>query len=180
MISDKEFTPMAHVPPKERIASSFKQLSVVSADLNSAADEFTSTISKLDEALKSLRLGVSAWHKIAGNEDEESGGFWTRDIGYARVRGKWGIAIRKTWGNNYHDEYQEEEWLFGEAPHWMRIESIAQLPDLFDNLIKRTEETTTKIKAKTSETNELAAVINEVVSDMTPRGLVAKSKSGGK
>ncbi|MGI0079876.1 MAG: hypothetical protein ACRECH_09640 [Nitrososphaerales archaeon] len=171
---------MTQIPPKERIASSFKQLSAVSADLNLAADEFSKTISILDKALKSLNLGVSAWHQIAGNEDEQYGDFWRRDIGYAQVKGKWGIAIRKTWGNNYHDRYEEEEWLFADAPRWMCIESIGRLPDLFDELIKRTEETTTKIKARTSETKELVAAIDEIASELAPKGQAAKSKSGGK
>src|SRR5947208_16768850 len=96
VISKKELTPMNN-PPKERIASSFKQLSVVSTDLNLAADEFSKTISTLDEALKSLKLGVSAWHKVASHEVEQYGNFWTRDIGYAQVQGKWGTALRTTW-----------------------------------------------------------------------------------
>lgn len=171
---------MTDIPPKERIASSFKRLSVVSTDLNSAADEFSKTISALDEALKSLRLGVSAWHQVAGNEDEQYGGFWTRDIGYAQVKGKWGIAIRKTWGNNFHDDYKEEVWLFADAPRWMCIESIGRLPDLFDDLIKRTEETTKKLKAKTNLARELAGAISEAASEVAPRSLATKAKSGGK
>ncbi|PYU93221.1 MAG: hypothetical protein DMG25_09995 [Acidobacteria bacterium] len=171
---------MNNNPPKERIASSFKQLSVVSTDLNLAADEFSKTISTLDEALKSLKLGVSAWHKVAGHEDEQYGDFWTRDIGYAQVKGKWGIAIRKTWGNNFHDHYEEEVWPFADAPRWMCIESIGRLPDLFDDLIKRTEETTTKIKAKTSEARDLAAAISQAASELAPKTQAIKAKSGRK
>ena len=86
---------------------------------------------------RKLKLGVSAWHQIAGHE-EPDGGFWTRDIGFAQVRNKWGIALRRTWGNYNIDEYAEEVWLFTDAPRWICIESIGKLPDLFDDLIKRT------------------------------------------
>ncbi len=157
------------VPPKERVASSFKQLAAVSTDLNSAADELSETISKLDEALEGLKLGVSAWHQVAGNEDPQDGSYWSRDIGYARVRNKWGIAIRKTWGNHFYGDYDEEEWLFADAPRWMCIESIGELPDLFEDLIKRTEETTGKIRAKTNEAKELAAAITAAASEIRPK-----------
>jgi len=156
-------------PAKERIASSFKQLAAVSTDLNSAAHELSKTISSLDEALKALNLGVSAWHQVAGNEDRQDGSYWSRDLGYARVRNKWGIAIRKTWGNYGYDDYNEEEWLFADAPRWMCIESVDKLPDLIEDLIKRTEETTGKIKAKTHEAKELAAAISAAASEIQPK-----------
>lgn len=154
-------------PSKERIASSFKELSTVSNELNQAADEFGGTISTLDKALKSLNLGVSAWHKFAGNEDGESGYYWSRDIGYAQVGNKWGIALRKTHGNYHLDDYEEEVWLFADAPRWMCIEGIGKLPDLFEDLIKRTKDTTDKIKKKTVEAKELAAAITAAVAELT-------------
>lgn len=156
-------------PARERIAVSFKQLAAESTDLNSAADELSKTISSLDDALKALNLGVSAWHTVAGNEDPQDGSYWTRDIGYARVRNKWGIAIRKTWGNYNFDDHNEEEWRFADAPRWMLIESVGKLPDLFDDLIKRTKEATGKIKAKTHEARELASAISVAASEIQPK-----------
>src|SRR5579864_5734900 len=85
--------------PAERIVSSFKQLAVSSTDLNSAVGELCDNISPLDKALSKLNLGVSAWHKIAGHENEY-GYYWTRDIGYAKIGKKWGIALRKTSGDS--------------------------------------------------------------------------------
>ncbi len=157
------------IPAKERIASSFKQLAAVSTDLNSAADELSKTITSLDEALGALNLGVSAWHQVAGNEDPQNGSYWSRDIGYARVRNTWGIAIRRTWGNHLYGDYDEEEWLFADAPRWMCIESVGKLPDLFEDLIKRTEETTGKIRAKTNEAKELAGAITAAASEIRPK-----------
>ena len=156
-------------PAKERIALSFKKLASVSADLNSAANDLNKTISSLDEALQALNLGVSAWHNVAASEDDARGDFWTRDIGYAQVRNQWGIALRKTWGNHTFDDYNVMEWLFAEAPRLMCVESIGKLPDLFDDLIKRTEETTGKIKAKTNLAKELAEAINAAASEIRPK-----------
>jgi hypothetical protein len=156
------------VPARDRIATSFKQLATVSADLNSAANELNKTIAHLEQALSTLNLGVSAWHQVAGDEDE-AGSYWSRDIGYARVRNRWCIAIRRTWGDYNHDDHNDEEWPFAEAPRWMAIESVGKLPELFEDLIKRTEEATQKIKAKTGEARELAAIVRVIASGISPK-----------
>src|SRR5713226_3010988 len=157
------------IPAADRITSSFKQLAVASKDLNVAANELGKTISLLEDALKPLNLGVSAWVQIAGHEDDDGGSYWTRDIGYARVGHKWGIALRKTWGHNGYDQHDEEVWLFNDAPRWMCIESIGKLPELFDDLIERTQDTTKKLKARTDQTKELVAAINTAAAEIAPK-----------
>jgi hypothetical protein len=157
------------VPSKDRIATSFKQLATVSTDLNSAANELNKAIANLDEALRTLNLGVSAWHQVAGDEDPQDGSYWSRDIGYARVRNKWCIAIRRTWGNYSYEDHNDEEWPFAEAPRWMCIESVGKLPELFEDLIKRTEEATEKIRARTSEAKEFLAAVRAVASEISPK-----------
>ncbi len=64
--------------------------------------------------------------------------------------------------------YDEEVWLFSDAPRWMQIESVGKIPDLFDELIKRTEDTIKKIRAKTIEAGDLATAINEAISALSP------------
>jgi cytochrome c-type biogenesis protein CcmE len=48
----------------------------------------------------------------------------------------------------------------------MCVESVGKLPDLFDELIKRTVETTAKIKARTVEAEELAAAVREMYAEL--------------
>jgi hypothetical protein len=146
------------IPPGERIASSFKKLAASSTDLNAAAAELGQSIEKLDRALGRLNLCVSAWHKIAGAEDR-NGPYWSRDIGYARVGKHWGIALRSVSGDEFLGDRDEEVWLFNDAPPWMRVESAGRIPDLFDELIKRAEDTTSKMKARSAEANELAKAV---------------------
>jgi hypothetical protein len=141
----------------ERIVNSYNQLAACSTSLSAAADELCENIAPLNSALKKINLGVSAWHKIAGNEDE-NGYYWRRDIGYVQVGRQWGIALRKAEGGD--GEHEEEVWLFGEAPRWMQIESVGKIPDLFDELIKRTESTIRMLKAKAIEAKNLAAAIS--------------------
>lgn len=147
------------IPPTERIAESYQQLSVASAELNAAADELAEMVASLESALLPLNLGVSAWHQLAGNENYDDGSYWGRSIGYAKIQNRWSIAIRRTWGNNKFDDHGDETWRFADAPRWMCIESAGKLPNLFDDLIKRTRESTQKLKSRTEATAGLVAAV---------------------
>jgi hypothetical protein len=169
--------PEAKIPPSERIVTSYKQLAVETNECNAADAELAEQLSPLDSALARLKPQVSAWHQIAKNEDD-NGDYWTRDIGYSKVADQWGITLRRTWGNEYSDHHGEEVWLFKDAPRWMRIESAGKLPDLFEELVKRTKETTTKLKARTAQAKELVAALTAALPETTP--LPAGKPKGGK
>jgi hypothetical protein len=169
----------AKVPPTERIVSAFKELPVVTNECNIAHAELRDhAIAPLETALVSLNLVVSAWHRFAKGEDE-NGNYWTRDIGYLKLGDEWRIALRRTWGNENYDHHQEEVWAFKDAPRWLCIESIAKLPDLFEELVKRTKETTEKLRARTAQAKELAAAIAAVLPEPTPAP-VEKAKGAKK
>jgi hypothetical protein len=166
--------PTEKISPKDRIALSFKNLAAVSTDLNAAARELGVSIVSLENALESLHLGVSAWHEIAGNDDGQT--YWTRDLGYTRIEEKWRIALRTTSGCRPAEDHYERVWPFNEAPRWMCVESAGQLPDLFDELIKRTVETAEKIRAKTIETEELAAAVRTIRAEAEAERKAARAK----
>ena len=139
--------PEGKVPPTERIVSAFKELPVVTNECNVAHAELGADgIAPLEAALVGLNLVVSAWYRMSKGEDEH-GNYWTRDIGYAKIGDEWRIALRRTWGNENYDHYGEEVWPFKDAPRWLCIESTAKLPDLFEELVKRTKETTEKLRS---------------------------------
>lgn len=150
------------VPSPEKAQDYYKKLSLAATNINSASDELGKAISTLDAALQKLNLGVSAWVQISGNEDGY-GHYWSRDIGYAKVGRNWGIALRTVSGDdNRPDDEDVETWLFNEAPRWIRIEAVGKIPDLLEALVKRTEETTEKIKKKTAQAFDLATAIEAV------------------
>jgi hypothetical protein len=169
----------AKIPPSERIVSSFKQLAVETNECNAADAELGETISILESTLAKLRPQVSAWYNIAQSEPDENGEYWTRDIGYARIGDQWNIALRRTWGNEYHEYHREEVWPFKDAPRWMHIESAGKLPDLFDELVKRTKETTSKLRARTAQAKELAAALTATLPETIPAP-TGKAKGDGK
>jgi hypothetical protein len=81
-------------------------------------------------------------------------------VGYTKVGGDWGLALRTTNGHNsFEDSHREEVWPFNEAPRWLRVEGVGKLPDLLETLVKRADETTKKIQGKAKQASEIAAAL---------------------
>jgi len=167
------------IPPSERIVSSLKQLAAETNDFDRAFAELLETIAPVESALSTLNLRVSAWHQVAGHEDRD-GSYWSRSIGWAKADGqRWGIAIRRAWGHEFADQHNEETWPFKDAPSWMCIESAGKLPDLVDELIKRTKENAEKVKARAAQNRDLAAAITAALPEIIPKP-VANAKGAKK
>ena len=145
----------------ERVQAAFRNLSTSATNLNAASDELRKTVSVLEEALKQLNLGISTWVTITGDE-QSNGDYWSRDLGYVRFGGKWGIALREVAGNHaFEEDEKDETWSFSDAPRWLRIEGIGKIPELLEKLTKQADDTTEKIKKKTAEAKELAEAIKK-------------------
>ncbi|MGE0448999.1 MAG: hypothetical protein AB7Q29_05380 [Vicinamibacterales bacterium] len=145
----------------ERVASSYRQLSLAASHLNVVSDELGKSITVLDSALKKLNLGLATWLRLDRWEDA-LGHYSSRYLGYAKVNNRWGIALRTVAGNNNTPEDATvEEWLFNDAPRALRIEAVEKLPDLFDSLIKEADATIRKVKAQTLSARQLAASISD-------------------
>ena len=142
----------------ERVTTSFSKLTVAAKDLNKVSDELGKAISSIDSILQRLNLGVPTWTQIQGGEDPHSGMvYWSRDVGYAKIGNRWGIALCTREGDySSPDEERCESWLFNDAPRWLRVEGIEKIPDLLEELIKNMEETTKKIKGKIDQAKQLA------------------------
>jgi hypothetical protein len=138
-----------------RVSQSYQQLSAAATQLNAVSDDLGKFVGALDTALRRLNLGIATWLRLDGREDG-LGNYTKRDLGYAKIGGKWGIALRVVAGNhNTPDVSTVEEWLFNEAPRSLRIEAVEKLPDLFDSLVKEADAATRRIRSKTSKIQEL-------------------------
>lgn len=152
-----------------RVSSAYKQLSTAASELNRVSDELGKFVGALDAALKKLNLGISTWIRLDSREDG-LGNYSKRDLGYAKIGGRWGIALRTMTGNhNTPDISNVEEWLFNEAPRTLRIESVEKLPDLFEGLIKEAEAATAQIRSRTTQAQHLAHILNEIASHQPMR-----------
>jgi hypothetical protein len=113
----------------------------------------------LEQALEKLNLGISTWVTITGDE-YDNGFYWSRDLGYAKVNGTWGIALRTLDGHHANDEGDKiEEWLFNDAPRWLRVEGVGKFPELLEKLTKQADDFAEKIRKKAAEAGELVSVI---------------------
>lgn len=126
--------------------------------MNVVSDELNKPIVAIDAALKTLNLGVTTWVEFAGSVDHNAGCFWARSLGYAKISGKWGIAIR-TMAGDFGDEPSEEYWPFSDAPRAYRLEAADKLPDLIEKLVTAADETAEKLKQKIDATNQVAQAI---------------------
>jgi hypothetical protein len=144
---------------------SYQELATVARNLNTASDRLGKIIVELDEALKALNLGISSWVSFNYWEDANLD-FSCDQVGYSKVGGKWGIAIRSSSGNlNWQeDTTQDGPWLFNDAPRKLRIEAIGKIPELLETLVKEVVATTTKINEKVRESQELAKAISVLAS----------------
>lgn len=160
---------MGSTDPKiSQIQTNFQTLSTVASSLNAASDELNKVVSKLDEALKKLNVGLTVWIVFEDRSDEQHPDQYDCDqIGYCKVNGKWGISLRRIWGNEFYDATGNEEgpWLFTDAPREMRLRSVDKIPVLIEALSKEASNTTKKIQEKTKEVSELAAAIESAANE---------------
>lgn len=155
--------------PTERIVASYKLLAASAEVLRAASDEFAKPITDLDGTLQQLNLGLTTWVRIQGCDADEHDNYWSRDVGYGKVGGKWGLAIRTTSGNHNHDQGNVEEWLFNDAPRSFRIDAIDKVPDLVEKLIKASDKTARKLKEKAVEARELATALSRAAEELKPQ-----------
>jgi hypothetical protein len=147
-------------PLPEKVAHSFQQLKAVAGQLNAASGDLGKPIAALEEALKRLNLGVPAWVKIRGDNDQH-GNYDYLDLGYAKVGSTWGIALRERYGNEYLEGESGETWLFANAPRVYRIAAVDKLPDLLAQLTEDARETTERLREKIAKAQEIASAFGE-------------------
>jgi hypothetical protein len=149
-----------------RVQSSYRKLADVATELNSVSDTLGQMIADLDAALKRLSLGLTVWVPFRSWLDEESYQHYSEDIGYAKVGGKWGIALRTVEGNMSNpDRDSIEIWLFNDSPRQMRLDSIAYIPTLLEKLSEHAVKTTKEIVEKLEATKDLVNAVKEAAAE---------------
>jgi hypothetical protein len=155
----------------EKIQTHFRALTSTSNSLNAASDELAKVVGALDEALKKLNIGLTVWVTVSRWADDLRHG--EDQIGYAKVSGKWGIALRTFWDDEaVGGPIDEGTWLFNDAPRGLRLSGVDKIPELIEALAKRAFETTKRVQEKTERVRELAGAIGQVASQ-SPSGVPA-------
>jgi hypothetical protein len=104
-----------HVPN----LASFEALTETSKKINSASKRLSASVEKMNDALKKLNLGISVWIEVCGGSPDDHI-VETEYLGYAKVRGKWGVCIRFV-VEGLEPDPGVTEWHFDNAPREMRI-----------------------------------------------------------
>jgi hypothetical protein len=144
----------------ERMQSSYKQLSEAAVTLNAASDDLGKAVNALDDALKRLNLGITAWFNFLEGGSDDGFYYTYTQIGYAKVGSKWGLAIRTVSGNQAEDDDTVHDiWLFNDAPRDLRVSAVASIPDLLDQLREQARITTERTVKKATQARQLAAAI---------------------
>jgi hypothetical protein len=145
------------------LASSFAELQVAAAELNTVSDELGKSITALDGVFKGLNLGITTWVTIQryGDPDNPS---WYQDqeIGYGKIGQRWGVAVRVVTGDHDYPETGScEEWLFNDAPRTLRVAAIDKLPHLVEGLIATARSTAKDISGKISYAQQVVQTIKK-------------------
>jgi uncharacterized phage infection (PIP) family protein YhgE len=156
-----------------KVQTRFQELSTLASSLNTASDEFTKIVGTLDEALKNLNIGLTVWVNFRTRDIAESSETYDVDqIGYSKIQGTWGLALRNIWGNEAYESHHEDgPWLFKDAPRELRLAAADKIPELIEALAKAASTTTKEVQEKTKQVRELAVAIDQVANAGTPLSL---------
>jgi prefoldin subunit 5 len=146
-----------------KIQTHFQALTKTASALNTASDELTKGITILDEALKKLNVGLTVWVTFISWVTDAPQEYDEEQIGYCKINGKWGIGLRRIWGDHIADKYTEDgPWAFHEGPREMRLRGVDKIPEVIEKLGEDASKMTTQVKEKTKQVRELAAAIEDL------------------
>lgn len=160
---------MSEKQPVPDVSASFQRLQDAATHLNAVSDELGKSITALDAALRPLNLGVSTWVSVESYEDPVTTDYWAKQLGYAKVGSKWGIALRHCRGNHNADFHNDpEEWLFNEGPRALRVKAVEKLPELLEALTRKATETAEDIKAQIGQAQHVVSAVSVVTAVAKP------------
>jgi|ERR1051326_868427 hypothetical protein len=157
------------------VQRTFRQLCEVAATLNTASDNLGSSITSLDSALRKLKLGIESWLTFRTFHADPSGSPPHDDIGFAKIGGKWGLALRSVDGSEDPSEPPDIElWPFNDAPRMLRIRAIDRIPDLLEQLLADAKDAVEKINRQAQAVDVLTTAIKKATEPDTNGAFVKK------
>ena len=159
--------PTSDVPLRQRVESAYAELSAAASDLNAISDDLGKCVAEIEEALKKLNVGVSAWVCISRSFDTESGYGAIEELGYAKWARKWGFVLRTKEG--YPDDVDSEGWVFNEAPRPLRISAIEKIPELLVALSEEANKMTADVLKQLGVAKEVTKALTDAARDSSPR-----------
>jgi len=144
----------------EEPSVSFHELSAAAAFLNKATNELKQTIESLDKSIAALNIGLVVWIVVEHHIDPQvEGRYEAEQIGYAKVNGKWCIALRRVEADDFGPGEVREISAFNDAPRDLRLRAVEKLPNLIEELAKKAIETAETVNKKLQETKAFTSAL---------------------
>jgi len=147
----------------DRVQKSIQQFPAVASSLNTATDQLGKSVGQLDAVLKKFSLGIPTWVSFNRQSDDNADWYYSEELGYAKIGGKWGVAVRTVEYNPGRRDNDVAEWLFSEAPRLLRVQAIEKIPELLQAMLESAGDMSKRIAEKAEEVDALAAGINSVI-----------------
>jgi hypothetical protein len=170
----------------KRVQDSYRKIPAVAESLNSVSDSLNSSAKRVEAILKKHPLGVASWVKFTDSRSPDGECYHYEQVGFAKINGKWSLAIRTVDGD-VRDDDDIESWPFNEAPRGLRVKAVNKLPDLLEQLVKdgneMIQEVTGQVKAVDFLADALEAVLEpeaENTTDKPPARLPLRPVRGEK
>jgi hypothetical protein len=139
-------------------SGSLDKLSETAKTISAASRKLTDAVDQLNASLKKLNLGVTVWVQTWHGPDIPGAIEETECIGYARVKGKWGVCLSRT-VENFAPDPEVTEWHFAEAPRDMRLRAAAFLSKIVPALQEQADKTAIELEKRAGEAEKLAEAI---------------------
>ncbi|WP_263378459.1 hypothetical protein [Granulicella paludicola] len=143
------------VPTTPEPQDPLDNLSETAKTVSAATRKLSEAVEQLNEALKKLNLGVAAWVVTCHGPDIPGMVEETEEVGYARVKGKWGVCLRRTIEHAGPDP-DVTEWHFSEAPRDIRQRAAGSLSKIVPALQKEAAKTASELDAHADDALKLA------------------------
>jgi hypothetical protein len=146
------------------VQESFLKLPAVAASLSNVSDSLNNSAKRIENVLKKHNLGIASWVKFTDRQWPESMSYYTEQVGFAKVSGKWCLAIKTVDGDYHHDD-DVQVWSFNEAPRGLRVKAVEKLPELLDQLVKDGNEMIQEVATQVEAVDFLAAALEAALED---------------
>jgi hypothetical protein len=144
-----------------RQTASFEALTETSRKVNEASKRLSASVEKMNDALKRLNLGIPVWLTFSTGGPADGHIVETEELGYAKVKGKWGICLRLI-VEGLSPEDDVTEWHFDSAPRDMRITSAPFFGKLLEHLNHESLLQAKLMEERAKDIDELTASVIEI------------------
>ena len=161
----------ATLPLQQELSQSFQRLTESASRLNKASDDLSKEIGPIEAVLKKLNLGIPKWYAFEDfPPDAMDGSYFSREIGYAKIGGKWCLALGERSGNVHGSDPDDfDSWPFTDAPRQLRIRAVKAIPKLLEALVEEADKVTAELKAETARAHEVAQTLTTLANTIAGR-----------